>query len=267
MGMMTKTQFDGFADRIAKQYSYMKVCFNTLAITSTGLGGGTSYYDRVWESEYPDVTLSMLSYANTADVWFRSSSTLMTTVRGFTNFTNLIKGFEAALRADGTLTSKTVDGYCDYVGTRVSDDTNQVYYAANSSYLYAKHVWCETAKTLGSAEMTGASALTYTVGDTLYVGTYSATQKADGTHFGAASLIARVTGSNTIGSLVVNVIGRNALGVTQTVAATITGAPDAEVAIGTTEKFLDVTSITRTSGGSIGDTFEVVNTPDRTIEM
>lgn len=267
MGMMTKTQFDGFADRIAKQYSYMKVCFNTLAITSTGLGGGTPYYDRVWVAEDPDVTLSLLSYANTADDWFKASSTLGTVVRGFTNFTNLIKGFEAALRADGTLSSKTVDGFCDYVSTRVSDDMNQVYYAANSSYLYAKHVWCETEKTLGSAEMTGASALTYTVGDTLYSGTFSATQRATGSYFGAASLVARVTGSNTIGSLIVNVIGRNALGVSQTVVATITGAPDAEVSIGTTEKFLDVTSITRTSGGSIGDTFIVVNTPDRTIEM
>ena len=263
MGLMPKSMFEGYADRMAKQYSYMKVCFNTLANTGTG----EQYYDRFGTANDPDVQLNMLTYSNTADIWFRSSSTLMTVVRSFTNFTNLIRGFEAALRSDGTLSSKTFDGYCAYADTRVSDNTNQVYYAANSVYMLAKNVWCEDEKTLGSAEMTGSSTLTFTVGDTLYVGTYSATQKADGTYFGAASLKARITGSNTIGSLVVNVIGRNAIGSSQTVAATITGAPGAEVNIGTTEKFLDVTSITRTSGGSTGDMFIVVNTPDRIIEM
>ena len=263
MALMTKTMFEGFADRIAKQYSYFKVCFTAVANTAEG----ENYYNRITMSELPDVEINMLASCKTQDDWSVGSSTLVNAIRSFTSFTNVVKSFETALRADGTLTSKTYDGFCESVSTKVSDYTNQVYFAANSVYMYSHNVWCEDTKVLATGEMTGATTLAYTAGDTLYAGTYSATQRADGTHFGAVGLKVVIGGSQTISSLVVDVTGRNALGVTQTVAVTISGAPAVEVNVGTSEVFLDVTNISRTSGGTTGDVFTIVNKKDRVIAL
>lgn len=260
---MSKAVFEAFADRMAKQYEYFKTAFDAVSDSDVG----TPYYDLITAADLKDVELNMLYASDIADKWFFNSGSLIATIRSFTNFTSLVGSFESALWADGTLTDKTFDGYCTSVGTKVSDYTNQVYYAANGYYMLAKNVWCEDIKTLATAEMTGVETLAYTAGATLYSGTYSAIQKADGTHYGVSRLKAVISGTNTITSLVVNVSGRKADGTLQTVGVTISGAPGVEINIGTTEVFLDVTDIDWVSGGTNGDKFTILNTKDRTIAL
>jgi len=209
---------------------------------------------------------SMLQAGYNADQWFNQANTVRI-VATYSNFTGLIPSFDYALAKDNTLSDLSWDGYLANVGTKVSDYTNQVYYASKNSYLLAKNVWCEYEKTMASAEMTGASALTYTEGDALYVGDYSAAQKADGTHFAGVAIKAVVTGTNTITSLVVTVTGVNELGVADTVEhITVSGAPGT-LSSATTAKFLAITDVSRDSGGSMGDTFAIVNTKDRIISL
>ena len=115
--------------------------------------------------------------------------------------------------------------------------------------------------------MTGASTLEFTDGDDF--GDGSADAKADGSNFAGAQLKAIVVGSNTISSLVVDIEGLDEEGSAKTLSGvTISGAPGTEVAIGTTsDRWVDITNITRVSGGSTGDEIELHNIKERTIEL
>lgn len=262
MALMSKTVFEGFVDRIAKQYSYIKVCFDALSNT----GVGTQYYERITATGDPDVELAMLRYAFDADNKFAENETIAM-VQSIGEYTSLITSFERHLSREGSITSRRWDDYCEQEDVRVSDYTNQVYYARNSTYMLARNVFAEDDTTLASAEMTGASTLTFTDGDDF--GDGGASNLADGSSFAGAQLKAVVTGSNTISSLVVNIVGLDEEGNSKTLNnVTISGAPAAEVTIGTTaDKWVDVTNIVWASGGSLSDEFELHNIKEREIAL
>jgi len=262
MALMNTTVFKGIADRMAKQYSYIKVCFDAVSAT----GNGTKYYDRVTGTEDPDVELAMLQASYNADNEFITNTPQKIT-RGLSSFTSLVSSFESHLQREGTLTTRTWDAYCADQDVRVSDYTNQVYYARNNAYMNARNVFCEVDTTLASVEMTGETALTFTDGDNF--GDGGATTKANGSNFAGAQLEAVITGSQTIAALVVDIAGLDESGAVKTVTSvTIAGAHGAKVAIGTTtDKWVDITSVTGISGGVSADEFELHNIKERTIEF
>ena len=260
MAMLTTSEFNGFADRIAKQYSYIKTCFSALSSTA-----GENYYERIYAAQDPDIELNMLQASYNADSYF-AVDVSDTVTRTLTNFTALIPAFQNALKADGTLTNMTWDGFCTANSTQVSDYTNRVYYASKNTYMLANNVWCENSVTMASGTMNGTS-LQFTQGASLYKNpsTYSASQLADGNHFAPVPLNFVVDGTNTISNLIVTLSGVGAAGATISEDVSVAGAPGA--AIATTKAYVSVTAITLKSGGSNGDSFTVVNTKPRTIAL
>ena len=257
MALMNTAVLTGYADRIAKQYSYIKVCFDTLAQT----GVGTNYYTRVTDTEDPDIELTMLQPAYNADASFVSSTTL-SVVRNMSSFTGLISAFEAHLNREGSLTYKTWDGYCTTEAVRVSDYTNQVFYARNNSYMKARNVFCESSATFG----TYAVGTGFTVGSNF--GDGAEANLANGTNFAGTQVKAVVTGSNTISGMTATIVGLDEVGAAKTkTGVAIAGAPGTEITVGsTTDRWVAVTNITVT-GGSSGDSFEVRNIKERTITL
>jgi hypothetical protein len=263
MALMTKTVFKGIADRMAKQYSFIKVCFDALSST----GNGTNYYDMVTNTNDPDVELAMLQASYNADVEFETN-TPQKIAKGLSSYTNLISSFESHLQREGSLSLRTWDAYCEAQDVRVSDYTNQIHYSRNNTYMNARNVFSEDDTTFASAEMTGATALTFTDGDDF--GDGAAATKADGNNFAGTQLKAVVTGSNTIASsLVVDIAGLDENGATKTLTnVSIAGSPGTEVVIGaTTDLWVDVTGITRVSGGALNDEFELHNIKERTVDF
>ena len=259
---MTTTVFKGVADRMAKQYSYIKVCFDALSTT----GVGDDYYERITNTDDPDVELAMLQPAYNADIEFEKNTPQKIT-RGLSAYTNLVSSFEAHLQREGSLSNRTWDGYCESQDVRVSDYTNQVYYARNNDYMKARNVFSEEDATFASAKMTDASTLTFTDGTDF--GNGSADAKADGSNFAGTQIKAIITGSNSISSLVINIEGLDEEGVSKTLnGVSISGTPGTEIVIGTdSDRWVDITNITRTSGGTTDDEFEIHNIKERTIEL
>ena len=260
--LMEKSVFTGIADRIAKQYSYIKVCFEALSAT----GMGEDYYERVTLTNDPDVELSMLQSAYNTDVDFRTQTPQRVT-RNLSSFVNLITSFENHLQREGTILTRSWDAYCQNQDVRVSDYTNQVHFSRKNSYMNARNVFCEDEVTFASVIMSDATTINFS--DGVNFGDGSVTAKADGNNFAGTQLKAIVVGSNEISSLVVNITGLDEFGQVKTLEnITISGIPGTEVIIGSEEdRWVDVTNITRVSGGNVGDEFEIHNIKERIIQF
>jgi len=259
MALMNLSTFESYADKIAKQYGYFKVTFDSVSNSAED-----QYYEMITAEDEKDVELNMLQTCSNADEFLLNMNTNKQ-IKSYSSFTALIPAFENAMRADGTLVDQNWDGYCDALTTKVSDFTNQTYWCSRNRYMKARSVWCEEEKSIATCEMNGV-ALDYIEDENIYEGVYVADQSADGTHFSAVPMIVKVTGSQTIANMTITVEGEDIQGNSgQSEQITITSKAPGEYSTETTASFLKVTNVTLNSGGVDGDTFDIVNTKPRDI--
>jgi hypothetical protein len=257
MGLMSKSVFEGYSDRIAAQYSYLKTAFDTLASVS----GVANYFTRVTGNTDPDMILPLSQPANNADIYF-AQNPLNATIASMTNLTGLMTAFTSHVQRS-TLTNKTWDGYCDYVGATVSDYTNKVYFARYNSYMKASHVFSEDDITLAS-KVEPSDAVAGTV-----LGTGATSELADGTKFAATQIKIKIVGTqNILNGVTVDIVGKDASNVTKTMTAVaVEGNVGDEIVVGTTsDKWLAVTGLTL-NGALSGDAIEIHNVKDRIIAL
>lgn len=265
MALMEQARFEGFADRIATQFSFIKTCFDALGASANNNPDTNNYYHRITSSGEPDVELALLQPANSADEWFNGLSPT-TITRGYTNLTGLITAFESSLVRDGSLVDKSLDGYLTDAGIKVSDYTNQVYFASKAKYLLAANVWKEEIVELST---TSGAAGTFAGINTLYdtPGEWTATQLADGTHFMGVPVKVEIKtlDSADLAAVGITIHGYDASGTLTSESITLNGGIGV-ISSATTTSFIDITNVTVDSGTFVdGDSFAVINTVPRTI--
>jgi hypothetical protein len=261
MALIEKSVLLGIADRSATQYGKVKVAFDTMNIT-----GGGFYWQRVTNTDDPDVEIPLLStYYNTD-----TTLTLSGTVRN-----GMPQLLAIATQMDQHFSrvdfSGSWDGYLTAEDERVSDYFNQVYYIAKGSYMLANNVFSETDDVFGNVEIVGGPAVQFTDG-TDY-GDGSSTNKADGSNFAPTQLKVVCDGAIGGSNLDLRLSVKDPDDVSTTIDVTIpSGSPDGtEIDVGTSsDRFLDVTGVAYVPAGSqgtVGDKVDIQNKKERQIAM
>lgn len=259
MALMNTSVFTGYADRIAKHYSMLKT---TLASMSAS---GTPYFTRISATDDAEVEIPMVEKSNTFDVFISASGAATDLSRLITPYTALITGFENHLKKNGL--GRTWDEYCADQDVRVSEYTNEVHYAKHRRYMNASNVFSETEFTLGTCAV-DPSGIVFTDGDNLGDGT--STNKADGSNFAAARLKAVVTSSNITSPISLQIVGLDETGQNDTINSlnNVAGPSGTEIVLTPASgRFVDVTNVSLVSGGTVGDTFNVVTIKERDIAL
>jgi len=114
MAIINKDVFLGITDRIAKQYVELKSGIE-------GGIGGTSYYDRITETNDYDVETALMTTAHDADAKYTIDSILVE----IPTFSNLISKLESHLKSAGGY--RNIQEYLSGVSIQVSDEFAEVY--------------------------------------------------------------------------------------------------------------------------------------------
>ena len=263
MALINSSVFLGVADKMGKQYSMIAADYTGIGATGTG-----SYYSRLTATEDSDVELTTLSGALSLD---DTPPTIVNAMSGMTTLKNMI----AAMDSHFSRVSQTGSwgGYCVGQSVRVSDYTNQVYYAQKRTYMVSNAVFCEDDTTFATFEITSVAppgAGTFTNGDDY--GTGAAVNLANGTNFAPTQLRAYVDTSGGA-ELKLTLSVKDPDDVATTIDVTIPGGsiPGDWVDIGTSaDRFLNVTGIAVKTGGTygtVGDIIEIHNLKERVVVL
>jgi hypothetical protein len=265
MALIDKTTLLGIADRAAQQYNILQQAF-----TSADQEGGGWYFDRVTDTDDPDVELPTVQPYQIVDddvevdMAVRSGTRMANIVNAMLVHFNIRNSSNVPLQAGGW------DGYLADHNARVSWWFNKLYYAVKQQYLLAINVFSETDDTFGTVQVVAGPGLQFT----------------DGVNYGNGSNLNRAKGSNFAATqlkVVVGSMGGNALGLRlsakdvnnlpTTIDVTVPGgsAPGTVVPVGTSaNRYLDMIGVAYIpfgSFGTLGDTVTIHNLKERQIAL
>ncbi len=247
------------ADRLGKQY---EILARVLADMTTAPNG--TYYSIFSTIPESDVQIPMIDAADAADEI--ASTGTARVIKSLIPLTNLVDAFEKHLRKNGTLSAGTWDSYCEYQDIRVSDHTNQVYYARKNKYMKAKNVFCEDDVLMGSCCIID-SQMAFDAGRIL--GTGSQTALADGSDFAASSLRVLLN-TDIVSPISIRIMGPDEFGAVKAmdVEGLIAGPSGVSIPITPPSgRFTGIYSAILLSGGNDGDEFQIFNIKDRIIQL
>ena len=263
MALIQPSVLLGIADRAAYQYGLVKVAFDSINLTGTGL-----YQTRITATDDVDVEIPLLSAYYSVD----DGISLTTCVRnGIPQLLSVVNSMDNHFARASVAHTGSWDGYCTSYNKRLSDYFNKLHYLAKGAYMLANNVFSESNDSFGIAEVIAGPAITFTDGDDY--GDGSITNRASGSYFAATQLRVVVTdgaiGANDLDlTLSVKDVDNNPT----TVDVTVPGlsAEGASVDVGTSaDKFLDVTGVGITVAGTsnLGDKVTIYNKKERTIAL
>lgn len=265
MALIDTTTLLGIADRAAQQYNLLRLAFE-----SADQEGGGWYFDRVTDTDDPDVELptvqpyEIVDQDVEVDFAVRNGTRMANVVNAMMVHFNIRNSSGVPLQAGGW------DGYATTQNVRYSWWFNKLYFAVKERYLLANNVFSETDDVFGTVEVVAGPGLSFT--DGVNYGTGASTNKANGSNFAATQLKVVVTsmGANQL-DLRLSVKDVNNLPTTIDVSIPASSPPGTEVSVGgALNRFLDmigVSYIPASSYGTLGDTVTIRNLKERQIAL
>jgi len=265
MPLIDKTTLLGIADRAAQQYNILQQAFDT-----AGQEGGGWYFDRVTDTDDPDVELptvqpyEIVDQDVEVDPAVRSGTRLANVINAMMVHFNIRNSSNVPLQAGGW------DGYATDHNVRYSWWFNKLYFAVKNRYLLANNVFSETDDVFGTVKVVAGPGLQFT--DGVNYGTGASTSRAKGSDFAATQLkvVVATMGANQL-DLRLSVKDVNNLPTTIDVSVPASSPPGTEIPVGASgNRFLDmigVSFIPASSYGTLGDTVTVNNLKERQIAL
>lgn len=267
MPLIEKPVLTGIADRLAAQYEFLADAFDSLNVE-----GGGWYYDRVTDTEDPDVELPLLPPAQDIDDNFTLANQFVR--HRMDKMGQMLGSMDAHFNRKDTngdpLQVGSWDGYCTDHDLRLSDYFNQIHYGTYRRYMFANNVFSETDDVFATVEVIAGPTVSFT--DGVDYGNGSSENRASGGLFAATQLKVVVT---TMGAtdldlrLYVKDINDNPTTIDVTVPAS--SPPGTEIDVGiTSDRFLDVTNVAFVpagSAGTVGDEVKAQNKKERQIAL
>lgn len=261
MALIQPSVLLGIADRAAYQYGLVKVAFDSINLTGTGL-----YQTRVTATDDVDVEIPLLSAYYAVDAGI---SLAMCVRNGIAQLLSVVNSMDNHFSRSAVSHTGSWDGYCTLYNKRLSDYFNQLHYLAKGAYMLANNVFSESNDSFGVVEIAAGPVVDFTDGDDY--GDGSSTNRASGSYFAATQLRVVVTdgaiGANDL-DLRLNV--KDADNNPTTVDVTVPGLSTVgtSVNVGTgANKFLDVTGASIIGTSNVGDKVTIYNRKERTIAL
>ncbi len=267
MPLIDTTTLLGIADRAAQQYNILQAAFN-----DAQQEGGGWYFDRVTQTEDPDVELPTVQPYQIVD----DDILVDQAINNGTQLQGIIGAMEVHFNTrtnpgGAPLQPGGWDGYLAEHDCRVSWWFNKLFYAVKGSrWMRAINVFSETNDLFGTVQIAAGPSLVFT--DGINYGNGSEMNFANGTNFAGTQLKVVVTamGANDV-DLRLGVKNLSNLPTTIDVHIPASTPPGTEIPVGTTgNRFLDLISVSFipfSSYGTLGDTFAIRNLKERQIAL
>jgi hypothetical protein len=254
----------GVADRLAKQYSVLKAAFGAM-----NLDGGGLYWERVSATGDVDVEVPCMTPYEVVD----NETTVELGARAGTRFSLIIGGMESHFNRrdaeNAPLQLGGWDGYLQAKNKRVSQYFAELYANLGRGYMRAVNVFSEGDDVLATIEIDG-DGVAFT--DGMDYGDGKAANWADGEHFAASRLRVTVDAMGDA-DLDMNVVVKTIANLPKTISVHIPANTPAETDIDLgdeTDRLLDVTAVSYTTGGgtgTVGDAVRIRNIKEREIAL
>lgn len=261
MPIMDVEVFKGYADRIAGQFRILKTSILSMS-------AGTPFFEQLTVTADPDVEIPMLGPARNQDVAVTIDDAAVKTVKGMSGLTGLITAFESHLLTqteDSDISSW--DTYCTDQDVRVSEYTDKVFLARHGRHMLARNVFCESEIIMAECTV-GPSGIIISE-DALSLGTGSVSQKAESGFAGAQ--LAAILNTEIVSGLDIEIVGLSETGLTRrlsTDSGLIVGPSGSRIDIPPPSgRFVSISEVNLLSGGSEGDSFDLVNIIERDTEI